>query len=150
MATTVVFVKLRDEDNRLHCEDRDPETGLLLPAKYEIDHKHGRENLKEFRFHGIPHNPDLDPETGDPIPAIVELHANWNFDQQEWLINPTITKSYYIMGKKFEYLTGDINSNPYRQYNIKTIEELYAWQRQKIIDAGAKYGSPLIKSAKKS
>lgn len=89
-------------------------------------------------------NPDLDPDTGDPLPA--EISCSKRIDGTRYL-----NKRYFIMGKKYVYY-GDYEENKYRLTNQERdqYDKTQQNQRENLIRAGEKYRGNLVKSANKT
>lgn len=72
---------------KTHNEDRDEETGLLLPAIKEWD-MDGDLSSEKWAINGCLHNEDRDPETGYTLPALISYDGNgpverlWTFSDK--------------------------------------------------------------------
>lgn len=108
-----------DPESARHNDNRDPETGCLLPAFRQWD-KDGVLRQVYWMRNGRGHNADRDRETGEPLPS-------WIYENGEkyW--------SIYTMEK-----TAARPDDPY------FLEHLAAWEREHGV-----HGSPTVKSAQK-
>lgn len=128
------------DDGRVlfHCEEKDGETGLTLPAQ---SWRRNQVFSRDIWFYlGHPHNADRDPETGAPLPAGIARNSAGTVTLVFW----AIYDSRPPVNQRFGHVTSADEQVFEDPEDPEFLQRLAAWEEEHGV-----HGVPTVKSAGK-